>query len=71
MVSEIGSFYTTTDVQQAEDFLKRYNVRYIIVGQLERAEYQGAGLLKFVQFDGQLWDAVYREGGTVIYQVRP
>jgi uncharacterized membrane protein len=70
-VSDIGSFYTTTDVQQAEDFLKHYNVRYIIVGQLERAEYQGAGLLKFVQFDGKSWDAVYREGETVIYQVRP
>ena len=51
-----------TDAQQAEDFLKRYNVRYIIVGQLERAEYPGAGLLKFVHFDGQLWDAVYRDG---------
>jgi YYY domain-containing protein len=70
-VNEIGSFYTTTDAQQAEDFLKRYNVRYIILGQLERAEYQGAGLLKFVQFDGQLWDGVYRDGETVIYQVRP
>ena len=70
-VSEIDSFYTTTDAQQAEDFLKRYNVRYIIVGQLERAEYPGAGLLKFVHFDGQLWDAVYRDGATVIYQVRP
>jgi uncharacterized membrane protein len=70
-VSQVGSFYTTADAQQAEDFLRRYNVRYIIVGQLERAEYPGPGLLKFVHYEGQLWDAVYREGQTVIYQVRP
>jgi uncharacterized membrane protein len=70
-VSQINSFYTTLDVQAARDFLKRYNVKYIIVGQLERAEYQGAGLDKFQQYDGRLWDAVYREDDTTIYQVRP
>jgi hypothetical protein len=46
-------------------------VKYIVVGQLERAEYAGAGLGKFVQYDGKLWDAVYHEGNTTIYQVRP
>jgi uncharacterized membrane protein len=70
-VSEVGTFYKTTDTQQAQAFLKKYGVRYIIVGQLERAEYQGAGLLKFFQYDGQLWDTVYREGETTIYKVRP
>jgi len=70
-VSEIGSFYTTTDIQQAQAFLSKYDVRYIVVGQLERAEYQGAGLLKFLQYDGQLWDTVYQEGVTTIYRVRP
>ena len=30
-----------TDAQEAADFLRRYNVRYIVVGQLERAEYPG------------------------------
>ncbi|MFN2121849.1 MAG: DUF2298 domain-containing protein, partial [Anaerolineales bacterium] len=70
-VSEVGSFYTTTDIQQAQAFLKKYDVRYIVVGQLERAEYQGAGLLKFVQYDGQLWDTAYRGGETTIYRVRP
>jgi YYY domain-containing protein len=70
-VTDIGVFYTTSDIQEAEDFLKRYNVRYIIVGQLERAEYAGPGLSKFVQYDGRLWDAVYQNGDTTIYQVRP
>ncbi len=68
-VSEIGTFYTTSDVQAAQAFLKEYNVKYIIVGQLERAEYPGPGLEKFEQYNGKLWNAVYRDGDTAIYQV--
>jgi len=69
-VAEVGLFYTTTDAQEAMDFLQRYNVRYILVGQLERGEYPGEGLEKFTDYDGQLWDAVYHEGETTIYKVR-
>jgi uncharacterized membrane protein len=70
-VSEIASFYETLDEQEVVDFLQRYNVRYIIVGQLERAAYTGAGLEKFAAYSGQLWDIVYHEGETAIYRVRP
>jgi uncharacterized membrane protein len=68
-VSEIDSFYTTTDVQVAQAFLQEYDVKYIVVGQLERAEYQGPGLDKFVQYNGKLWNSVYHDGDTSIYQV--
>jgi uncharacterized membrane protein len=70
-VDQVNSFYTTINEQAARDFLKEYNVRYIIVGQLERAEYPGLGLDKFERFNGKLWNSVYREGDTVIYQVLP
>jgi YYY domain-containing protein len=70
-IAEIAAFYTTTDPQAALSFLKKYNVKYIVVGQLERAEYPGAGLNKFDQYNGQLWDSVYRQGDTVIYKVNP
>jgi YYY domain-containing protein len=78
---EVDSFYATTDLAAARDFLRKYNIRYIIVGQLERAKYSpgnpgGAvlerapdGLLKFDQEDGVLWYEVYRDGQTVIYEV--
>lgn len=81
--AEVDSFYTTTDINAARAFLQKYNVRYIIVGQLERAKYapsapggpvpaEGAdGLLKFEQYDGLYWNEVYRDGETVIYQVIP
>jgi YYY domain-containing protein len=78
---EVDGFYGTTDLAVARDFLRKYNARYIIVGQLERAKYApGApngpipagvpdGLLKFEQNNGTLWNEVYRDGQTVIYEV--
>ena len=70
-VSEINSFYTTMDIQSALAFLKKYNVKYIILGQLERAEYAGPGLNKFEEQNGKLWRSVYSTGNTAIYQVNP
>jgi uncharacterized membrane protein len=78
---EVDAFYATTELAAARDFLRKYNVQYIIVGQLERAKYTpgnpggsvlaGApdGLLKFDQENGVLWVEVYRDGETVIYKV--
>jgi YYY domain-containing protein len=66
---EENAFYLTTDGNIARDFLLQYNVRYIIVGQLERAKYAGDGLRKFEAYNGILWDEVYRDGQTVIYKV--
>jgi uncharacterized membrane protein len=68
-VNQIDSFYSTSDVQAARSFLNEYNVKYIIVGQLEQAEYAGPGLDKFVQYNGKLWNSVYHDGNTSIYQV--
>lgn len=38
-VNDIEAFYTLDDKSNAEEFLKKYQVDYIIVGQLERAVY--------------------------------
>jgi YYY domain-containing protein len=66
---EINQFYLTTDEQAARAFLHKYDVRFIIVGQLERINYPGAGLEKFSAFDGYLWRMVYQDRDTEIYQV--
>jgi uncharacterized membrane protein len=68
-IAEVDNFYTTTDVQQALDFLRKYNVSYIVLGQQERGHYAGEGLDKFTREDGNLWQAVYEGGQTVIYEV--
>ena len=53
------------------DTLKMTQIlKYIIVGQLERITYANGNLAKFETYNGQLWDEVYRDGSTVIYQVK-
>jgi len=68
-VQEIGDFYRSTDRQQTTNFLKKYDVRYIIVGQLEQAYFAGEGLDKFMAWNGDLWKEIYRDSNTVIYEV--
>ena len=69
-VDQVGQFYSTLNQEEVKDFLRRYNIRYIIVGQLERAAYPAEGISKFESLNGLLWDEVYRDGETVIYKVR-
>jgi uncharacterized membrane protein len=68
-IAEVDNFYSTTDLGAARDFLRKYNVRFIILGQQERGKYPGPGLDKFPAADGSLWKSVYRDGDTVIYEV--
>ncbi len=69
-VDDVGKFYLSDDIAEAKDFLKKYNVSYVVLGQLERAFFPGDGLNKFDKFNGILWDAVYSQGDTMIYKVR-
>ncbi len=68
-ITEIQDFYTTLDLAAAKAFLEKYNVRYIIVGQLEQIYYPGAGLEKFPLQNGVLWREVFRDNQTAIYEV--
>jgi len=68
-VNAVGNFYNSLDTDFTRQFLKTYNVRYIIVGELERAAYMPEGLAKFKAYDGKYWHIVYQEGNTVIYEV--
>jgi len=70
-VQAIGAFYNTTDMQAAREFLKRYQVSYIIVGGLEKAVYTAEGLAKFEAWEGKLWQRVYHDADTSIYRVLP
>jgi len=70
-VDAIAIFYTTSDITLVRDFLSKYDVRYIVLGQLEQIYYPGEGLLKFEQYNGTLWKEVYRNMQTVIYKVLP
>ncbi len=68
-VDSVNLFYNTEDISYVIDFLEENDVSYIVVGQLERIFYPGVGLDKFSAFEGQLWDEVYHQGSTIIYEV--
>ncbi len=69
-VDEVNAFFMSLDEEFVKEYLEKYRVRYIIVGQQERAFYPAEALMKFPAYNGVLWDEVYREGSTVIYRVR-
>jgi YYY domain-containing protein len=68
---EIDHFYRTQDLDEAVQFLNKYDVRYIILGQVEKGSYAGPGLNKFSEQEGILWEEVYQDRDTVIYRVIP
>lgn len=70
-VDAVNGFYATADLNEAVDFLARYQVSYIIVGQLERAKYQSEGIAKFEQGEGVYWKVVYQNQDTTIYRTLP
>jgi uncharacterized membrane protein len=70
-VAEVDDFYNTVDLNLARKFLEKYDVRYIIVGQMEQIYYSSDGLLKFESQNGLLWRSVYSDAETVIYEVIP
>jgi uncharacterized membrane protein len=70
--SEVSKFYTTADMIFALDFIKNYNVRYIIAGPMEQAYYRDSiGLAKFETMvtKNQLTIA-YHNPGVTIYEVK-
>jgi YYY domain-containing protein len=68
-IADIAEFYGTESYSTTKGFLEKYDVTYIIVGQLEKAYYPGRGLDKFTFWNGQLWQEVYGDGFTKIYEV--
>jgi uncharacterized membrane protein len=68
-LDEINQFYLTIAPEEARLFLIKYDVHYIVVGQLEKATYPGPGLDKFPQLEGILWHTIYHDQDTTIYEV--
>ena len=68
-VDAVNAFYMLEDPLFAVNFIQKHDIQYIVLGQLERNYYPGAGLEKFALYEGQLWEEVYRYGDTIIYKV--
>ncbi|MEW6503083.1 MAG: DUF2298 domain-containing protein [Chloroflexota bacterium] len=70
-IFDVAEIYNSLSKETIRELLDRYDVQYIIVGQLEQAYYEEAGLSKFPRWDGELWKEVYRDMDTAIYEVIP
>lgn len=69
-VADVREIYDTLDLARAQKLLNYYGVSYIIVGELERAYYNPAGLAKFAVLaqEGYL-KPVYTNNVVTIYRV--
>ena len=67
---DVATFYRTPDPEQARLLLRRYQVKYIINGDMERIYHTPAGQAKFQSLltDGTIRIA-YQNEGTTIYEV--
>jgi YYY domain-containing protein len=63
---EVARAYSSPTAAGAADVLRRYRVRYVVVGPLERTDYGDGGVAK--------WDAmgrrVYDADGTIVWELR-
>ncbi|MBN1311267.1 MAG: glycosyltransferase family 39 protein [Anaerolineae bacterium] len=69
-VTDVAAIYNTTDTEQTLSLLRHYNVDLIMVGELERACYDPAGLEKFKRMAelGHL-KMIYDRDNTIIYEM--
>ncbi len=67
--AEIEEMYNTIDADRAEELLRKYEVKYIVVGELERIYYDQAGLQKFADLaeSGRI-SKVFQNDGVFIYE---
>src|SRR6266511_2757688 len=61
---DLQTLYTTSDWRTTQDIIDRYNIRYIVVGNLERTTYQ-VNEEKFSRF----LKPVFQQGSITIYEV--
>ncbi len=66
-VRDVNTIYSTTEKEKALRLLRKYNVQYIYVGDIEKDKYPRTGLAKFD--DNGLFEPVYNDS-VRIYKVK-
>lgn len=64
-IGDVSSLYEGTAVQATKDLLKKYNVEYVVVGDLEREKYSNLDEKKF----RSLGKIIYQSGNTRLYKI--
>ena len=68
-IQDVNKIYSTTDPSEAMSLLRRYGVRYVYLGQLERLYYPASGLAKFEGALGDNLEKVFQNEQVAIYRV--
>jgi uncharacterized membrane protein len=63
--ADVEAMYESPTTAGAAELLRRYDVRYVVVGPLERTEYGDAGTAKW----DSLGQRVYEAGGTTLWRL--
>lgn len=66
-IPEVETLYTSKDMEEVKKIIKKYNVSYIFVGQLEHDKYKELNEDNL----GKLGSVVFESGGTKVYRVNP
>jgi YYY domain-containing protein len=66
---DVDFAYQSEDVGRVLDVLRRYSVRYVFVGDLERQKFSPEALAKF-DVTSESLEPVFRSGGTTVLEVR-
>jgi YYY domain-containing protein len=64
-LADVQAIYRSRDLEETALLLRRYGVRYVFVGALERRDYPAASLRKFTR----IGKPVFRSGPTVVYEL--
>lgn len=77
-MQDVRTLYDSADINAKRDILLKYNVRYVIVGDIERdANYGGSlyasaeGIAAFKQMIGATLQVAFTSGTTTVYRVIP
>jgi uncharacterized membrane protein len=70
-MQDVSTLYGSPDQALAKEILDRYNVKYVVVGNVERAHYAPEGIAKFdAMVANGVLQVAYQNEGTTIYEVK-
>jgi len=69
-VDDVEAFYSTSDLTVAERLIQKYEIDYVVIGQLERSIYPKAGIEKFAGANDNMFEIVYEADDTMLLEVK-
>ncbi len=62
---EVQTIYESNDLSQTKELLKKYQVKYVVIGEMEREKYKGIKEEKF----SQIGKEVFKSGKTALFEL--